>query len=383
MNKNIAMEPVEETLIRLQVDSDKKNTKLISPSSSGLFTDRPGFYLNEMRFYVGYFNTVPNLIFEKEIDCRRAMKWVSDEYKSEIRDLYFDKHKYNNCKKAEYDDVFYILFDDLMVYFDTNYSSVKFLFKKTDFKKVQDLVDGVKRFKANKARRKPQISMLISTPRGYELRILDTTKPKLNIENNYNDDFKPVHQTIINRLNKKNDKGLVLLHGKPGTGKTNYIRYLISALKKQVIFLPPNMANAITNPELISILINNPNSILVIEDAENIIIDREKEGQSSVSGLLNISDGLLSDCLNIQIICSFNTDISKVDSALLRKGRLIAKYEFKELEVVKAQVLSNKLGFSSNLTSPMNLTEIYNQQEKDFQQQKRRTAIGFTSNSTN
>ncbi len=377
------MEPVEETLIRLQVDSDKKNTKLISPSSSGLFTDRPGFYLNEMRFYVGYFNTVPNLIFEKEIDCRRAMKWVSDEYKSEIRDLYFDKHKYNNCKKAEYDDVFYILFDDLMVYFDTNYSSVKFLFKKTDFKKVQDLVDGVKRFKANKARRKPQISMLISTPRGYELRILDTTKPKLNIENNYNDDFKPVHQTIINRLNKKNDKGLVLLHGKPGTGKTNYIRYLISALKKQVIFLPPNMANAITNPELISILINNPNSILVIEDAENIIIDREKEGQSSVSGLLNISDGLLSDCLNIQIICSFNTDISKVDSALLRKGRLIAKYEFKELEVVKAQVLSNKLGFSSNLTSPMNLTEIYNQQEKDFQQQKRRTAIGFTSNSTN
>ena len=377
------MEPVEETLIRLQVDSDKKNTNLISPSSSGLFTDRPGFYLNEMRFYVGYFNTVPNLIFEKEIDCRRAMKWVSDEYKSEIRDLYFDKHKYNNCKKAEYDDVFYILFDDLMVYFDTNYSSVKFLFKKTDFKKVQDLVDGVKRFKANKARRKPQISMLISTPRGYELRILDTTKPKLNIENNYNDDFKPVHQTIINRLNKKNDKGLVLLHGKPGTGKTNYIRYLISALKKQVIFLPPNMANAITNPELISILINNPNSILVIEDAENIIIDREKEGQSSVSGLLNISDGLLSDCLNIQIICSFNTDISKVDSALLRKGRLIAKYEFKELEVVKAQVLSNKLGFSSNLTSPMNLTEIYNQQEKDFQQQKRRTAIGFTSNSTN
>ena len=383
MNKNIAMEPVEETLIRLQVESDKRNNKLISPSTSGLFTDRPGFYLNEMRFYVEYFNTVPNLIFEKEIDCRRAMKWVSEEYKTEIRDLYFDKHKYNNCKKAEYDDVFYILFDDLMVYFDTNYKTVKFLFKKTDFKKVQDLVNGVKRLKANKARRKPQISMLIATTKGYELRILDTTKPKLNIELNYNDDFKTVHHTIINRLNKKNDKGLVLLHGKPGTGKTNYIRYLIASLKKQVIFLPPNMANAITNPELISILINNPNSILVIEDAENIIIDREKEGQSSVSGLLNISDGLLSDCLNIQIICSFNTDISKVDSALLRKGRLIAKYEFKELEVVKAQILSNKLGFSSNLTSPMNLTEIYNQQEKDFQQQKRRAAIGFTANSTN
>jgi hypothetical protein len=29
----------------------------------------------------------------------------------------------------------------------------------------------------------------------------------------------------------------------------------------------------------------------------------------------------------------------------MRKGRLIAKYEFKELEVEKAQQLSNKLGF--------------------------------------
>jgi len=84
---------------------------------------------------------------------------------------------------------------------------------------------------------------------------------------------------------------------------------------------------------LISILLENPNSIFVIEDAENIIVDREKDRHCPVSALLNISDGLLSDCLNIQVICSFNTDISKVDGAIMRKGRLIAKYEFKELEI--------------------------------------------------
>jgi len=49
---------------------------------------------------------------------------------------------------------------------------------------------------------------------------LEITRPKLSIEDNYNDDFLPVHQTILDRLRKKNDKGLVLLHGKPGTGKT-------------------------------------------------------------------------------------------------------------------------------------------------------------------
>ena len=170
---------------------------------------------------------------------------------------------------------------------------------------------------------------------------------------------------------------LAFCNGKPGTGKTSYIRHLITSLNKDVIFLPPNMAGAITNPDLISVLIDNPNSIFVIEDAENIVIDREKDGHSPVTSLLNISDGLLSDCLNIQIICSFNTDISKIDSALLRKGRLIAKYEFKDLEVGKAQTLSDKLGFRSVFDAPMTLTSVYNQDDKDFQEAKKRTPIGF------
>jgi hypothetical protein len=51
-------------------------------------------------------------------------------------------------------------------------------------------------------------------------------------------------------------------------GKTHYIRYLLTSVRKNVIFLPPNLAGAITNPDLISILIDNPNSIFVIEDAD-------------------------------------------------------------------------------------------------------------------
>ena len=113
------------------------------------------------------------------------------------------------------------------------------------------------------------------------------------------------------------------------------------------------------------------------------MVDREREGNSPVSALLNISDGLLSDCLNIQIICSFNTDLSKVDSALMRKGRLIAKYEFKELEVDKAAKLSKKLGFSTEVESPMTLTAIYNQEEKEFQQRKKHNPIGFRTISEN
>jgi hypothetical protein len=63
----------------------------------------------------------------------------------------------------------------------------------------------------------------------------------------------------------------------------------------------------------------------------------------------------------------------------MRKGRLIAKYEFKELEVHKAKALSHKLGFQSIITAPMTLTAIYNQDETEFQQTRKMTTIGFRS----
>jgi hypothetical protein len=377
LKKLKSMEPIAIPLHNLQartVELEKTSSKI---TLGEVFDERKGSYLNEFTLFLAHFNSIPNFINELKINCKKANSWFAETYKSEIKDFHFAKRYYKGSKTAELDDIFYILYEDLLVDFDTNCSTVRLLFRKTEMKKVEEVIAGIKKFKERKIKRKPEISLLVTTNLGIDTKSLQISRPKLNIEDNYNDDFKDIHQTIIRRLSKKNDKGLVLLHGKPGTGKTSYIRYLISTLKKDVIFLPPNMARAITNPDLISILIDNPNCIFVIEDAENIVIDREKDGPSPVSALLNISDGLLSDCLNIQIVCSFNTDITKVDSALMRKGRLIAKYEFKELEVEKANMLSRKLGFKTTLHLPMTLTSIYNQEERDFHQTKRYNQIGF------
>lgn len=347
---------------------------------SGVFSERIG-YINEMNLFLAHFHYLPHIISEKKIDCKRAYTWFTSVYSDAIWQHYYLKRHFGRSTKAEMFQTLYLLNEDLVVFFDLGRDTVRFLFHKTDPVFVQSLVDKIRRFKPRKRSKVPFMDLLVKSMHGICRQPIAITKPKLNIEENYNDDFKPVHDIILKRLLKKNDKGIVLLHGKPGTGKTSYIRHLIARMKKDVLFLPPNLASAITDPELLTLLVENPNSVLVIEDAENLIVDRERDGGSPVSALLNVSDGLLSDCLNIQIICSFNTDLSKIDHALLRKGRLIAKYEFKELETKKAQSLSNKLGFITTISSPMTLTDIYNQNEPRFSPIKNTRPIGFISRS--
>ena len=95
------------------------------------------------------------------------------------------------------------------------------------------------------------IALVIQTPRGYSTTSFELPKQKLDIELNYGSKFKAVHEKIITRLNQKKGKGLVLLHGTPGTGKTHYLKYLASKIKdKKVMFIPPFLADFITSPEM-------------------------------------------------------------------------------------------------------------------------------------
>lgn len=229
---------------------------------------------------------------------------------------------------------------------------------------------------------------LISYDNGsFDLDAFTFNTPKIDFELNY-PSFKDHYPLFIEQL-KTSEKGLYILHGKKGTGKTHLIRKMINDLAqsdKKIIYVPPSMVESLTDPSFVPFMLENKNSIFLIEDAEKILLTREDFESTSggVSNILNITDGLLSDALKCQIICTFNTDLKNIDTALLRKGRLTFKHEFENLDKDQAQKLSDSLGFKTKITTPMVLADIYNQDsEPDTSPVKNGTEIGFRQTQKN
>jgi hypothetical protein len=213
------------------------------------------------------------------------------------------------------------------------------------------------------------------------------SNPDLDLTLNYGEAFNEINETMINRLNEK-PSGLYMFHGSPGTGKTTYIKYLTNKIDRDFIYVPTNMLEYFTtDPNSLSILLRKPNSILVLEDAEKAIMKREDTGGNSpVSSLLNLSDGIMSDIMKTAIILTYNCPKQDIDEALRRKGRLQMDYEFGLLKKNDAIKLAQSLNFpqefiDEEIKEDMSLADIYNLKTKvDFQEKKEEKSdriIGF------
>jgi hypothetical protein len=338
------------------------------------------YFLNTKTLYLYCFSSLPSLAYNNNLDGEKAFKAFAVQFCNNIEHVY--EYRWYKDKKNPYrfDTTVVMLKNNCLVEFDK--TSCEILHDGNHPEFVKDITALVNQFKARERKQPLEINLVIQTKNGLELKAMEIKRTKLDISLFYDDDFIKTDEIIRLRLKKKDDKGIILLHGLPGSGKTSYLRYLVGRIKKKVMFLSPSVAGNLMDPDFIELLISNPNTVLIIEDAENIIMDRKHSSSSAVSNLLNISDGLLADFLNVQLICTFNSSLTTVDSALIRKGRLIARHEFGKLSVVKSQRLSNHLGFDTIVTQPMTIAEISNQHEQEYQI-IRKEILGFRSHIIN
>jgi adenosyl cobinamide kinase/adenosyl cobinamide phosphate guanylyltransferase len=209
------------------------------------------------------------------------------------------------------------------------------------------------------------------------LQRFDVKLPKKNVdlELNYGKSAAEKFNKIINNL-KKNKNGLILFSGDPGTGKSTFIKYLTTKTTRKVIYLSSGAAEQLTNPDFLSFIMSHRNCILLLEDAEKVLRSRESADNDAISNILNITDGILGDCLNIMVIATFNIDRENIDSALVRKGRLLVEHHFDPLSAEDSNNLLKKIGSKRRTDIPMTLADIYNEEE-NFHSKKEKNKVGF------
>jgi len=262
--------------------------------------------------------------------------------------------------------------------------------------------------KKNK-KQKAQINILVKDGFDVYFKEFDITKFTGDLTNPnliYGNEFSEFNDKLIDRL-KTDKKGLVLLHGPPGTGKTYYIRYLLKILSKhkRIIFIPSSFINELSSPETINFLIDDiieekRDTVLLMEDAEELLESRKTNDTrvSGISNLLNATDGILNDLLGLIVIGTFNVELSQIDDALLRTGRLLGRKKFElhdydtAVKIAKEFKLEEK--FKENETDKdkkFSMSDILNYKDKKEtlihdiikQHKNENSSIGFKNKNKN
>jgi hypothetical protein len=138
---------------------------------------------------------------------------------------------------------------------------------------------------------------------------------------------------------------LALLYGPPGTGKTTLIRSLADAWREWCT--PEYVLDAdrlLGDPDyLMRVLLDSDDDdvkrwrLLVLEDCgEFLRADAKQEMGQGLSRLLNLTDGLLGQGLNLLVLISTNEELARLHPAVTRPGRCFAQIRVGPLPHVEA-----------------------------------------------
>ncbi len=341
-----------------------------------MFSNQTDGLINSEQLYLSRFGYIPNSTGELDVNTQMAYDFIKTKYSKFITDYHYTSSR-NSAKEKIITSSYLILFDDLLIEFNFYYDFIGYLYNKTSKRIVDELIDHIRTLQpTTNLERMARVRIITRVFGDYNFTSVGYKHKEVDVKSNYNDDIIPICSIILKQLNRSKQNRLILLHGDPGTGKTSFLHYLINYIPQYVVLVPAFQVDLLLDASIITQLYLHPNSVIIIEDAENIVNQSTAECTNILSKVFTLLDGLLSNGVEIKIICTFNTKISSSHPILKANEHLIAEYEFKPLQTSKANLLSRKLGYSNIFLEPTLLSDIYNQTDADFRLQRKKT-IGF------
>lgn len=141
------------------------------------------------------------------------------------------------------------------------------------------------------------------------------------------------------------DANILVMIGEPGSGKTSLIRELL--VKHHLSAMITYEEELMNSDRLYMDLMTGDEDVLIMEDADLLLLSREMAGNKLMSKLLNISDGLLKNKRKIIFTANMTTaNLKNVDAALLRPGRCFDVLNFREYTKDEAEKICNVMNIS-------------------------------------
>lgn len=192
------------------------------------------------------------------------------------------------------------------------------------------------------------IFTIVRTASGLEIRSMGDGSSPL-IKDNYLPEVLEDVEYVISSFSKTPPGGRIcILNGEPGTGKTHLIRSILTQMDCVFLIVPSNLIDSLDKPEFMPLLLSIKNDhekpvIMIIEDGDVCLVPRKSDNISTISSLLNLSDGILGSIIDIKMIISTNAEIRDMDKAIMRPGRLCRNINVGPLPYEQAQKVYQRL----------------------------------------
>jgi hypothetical protein len=197
------------------------------------------------------------------------------------------------------------------------------------------------------------------------------------VEGNYGSEEIEQATKIVYGLGENNLHGrLIVIEGPPGTGKTYLVKGIVSAVKGAIfILVSPSNLRHVFAPDFIPRLnrirenyleqheLKEAPTVIIVEDADELLVHRMADNMASVASLLNLTDGILGSLMDLYVIATTNSQGIEIDEALKRPGRMAAHIKTGNLSQEHAASIYRRLvdNESVNYLGKPDLASIYAQ----------------------
>jgi flagellar biosynthesis GTPase FlhF len=211
-------------------------------------------FFNPYTYYYKLYKKFPHQHWYKDVNKSTLISTLSKDYDLS-KTAVFETHIHSKEKNKHLPGVSaYILNKELMLclppleFGSSNDAQVYYsdTVKKTELKKVLGIVESC--YMPRETEKREAFLLMQDSDSKLDFLPMHIQNTSADLDLLYNSDFRFLHESLLRRL-KNEDRGLVILYGKPGTGKTTYIRYLSANTKKQKLFVPSSLIYKIGSPE--------------------------------------------------------------------------------------------------------------------------------------